>query len=71
MMAWSQALATSGEVDAARYMAARLREFKKEDAQGFFSACPGLTTPADTSAAAPFACASPVASPSWKSYLPR
>ncbi len=71
MMAWSQALASSGEVDAARYMAGRLREFKKEDAQSFFSACPGVAAPVDTSPAAAFQCAAPSNPPGWKSYLPR
>jgi Virulence factor membrane-bound polymerase, C-terminal/O-Antigen ligase len=75
MMAWSQALADSGELDAARYMAGRLREFKKEDAQSFFAACPGLTAPApapaDTNPGAAFQCAAPTSPPGWKSYLPR
>jgi O-antigen ligase len=39
MIAWSRALAQQGQVDAARHVAARLREFKKEDAAEFFAPC--------------------------------
>ena len=39
MVAWAKALAERGEVDAARTLAARLREFDKSDAEDFFDAC--------------------------------
>ena len=39
MMAWAKSLAARGEVDAARTIAARLREFDKTDAEDFFDAC--------------------------------
>jgi hypothetical protein len=40
MIAWSRSLAARGELDAARHLAARLREFHKADAEEFFQACP-------------------------------
>jgi hypothetical protein len=39
MMAWAKALAEAGEVDKARYIAARLREFHNAQANEFFSVC--------------------------------
>jgi Virulence factor membrane-bound polymerase, C-terminal/O-Antigen ligase/Protein glycosylation ligase len=39
MMAWARALAERGEVDRARYLAARLREFRNPGADEFFSDC--------------------------------
>ncbi len=39
MIAWSTALAESGQTDRARYIAARLREFRKTDAEEFFAPC--------------------------------
>jgi hypothetical protein len=43
MIAWANALAESGQVDRARYVAARLREFHKEDADEFFAPCQDAT----------------------------
>jgi hypothetical protein len=40
MVAWAKSLAERGEVDQARHIAARLREFRKVDAEDFFAACP-------------------------------
>ena len=40
MLTWAQALAERGELDPARHLAARLREFKKVDASEFFAPCP-------------------------------
>jgi hypothetical protein len=51
MMAWAVALSESGQATRARYLAARLREFNKEDAAEFFAPC------ADASLAVkPFQC---------------
>jgi O-antigen ligase len=49
MIAWAKALAASGDVDKARHLAARLREFRKPDAEAFFAPCDGA--PGDTAAA--------------------
>ena len=54
MIAWSRSLAERGQLDAARYVAARLREFRKADAETFFQACPaGATGSASAASAAP------------------
>jgi hypothetical protein len=51
MIAWSRALAERGQLDAARYVAERLREFRKADAESFFEACPaGVAAPSAPSA---------------------
>ncbi len=39
MMAWANALHDTGEVDKARYLAARLREFRNPDSADFFKYC--------------------------------
>jgi hypothetical protein len=43
MIAWANALAESGQPDRARYLAARLREFRNEDADEFFAPCGDAT----------------------------
>jgi len=69
MMAWAQSLAARGEVDAARHVAARLREFRKVDAGDFFAACAvAVSAPA---ANLPFQCGLPASAPGWQSLLPR
>jgi len=39
MMAWSQALANSGDLDRARFLTARLREFKNPQSADFLAQC--------------------------------
>ena len=39
MIAWSRALARAGELDKARHLAQRLREFRNPQADEFFDAC--------------------------------
>ncbi len=39
MIAWAQALARAGELDKARHLAQRLREFRNPQADDFFDAC--------------------------------
>ena len=39
MIAWSQALAAQGDIDRARHLAARLREFRNPGAAPFFEPC--------------------------------
>jgi len=75
MIAWSQALAVQGRLDEARHLAARLREFRKVDAEEFFAACPGATPPGTSAAAAaasaPFQCQPAARTPDWREVLPR
>ena len=40
MIAWSQALAAQGELDKARWLAARIREFRNPGADEYFEPCP-------------------------------
>ena len=77
MTAWSQALAAQGELDAARHVAARLREFGKAEAEGFFDACaseasvpPAASAPASTALPQPFQCEAPTITQSWQQFLP-
>ncbi len=80
MMAWADSLAERGQVDAARHIAERLREFRKSDAVEFFAACEpaapaALSAPASASSAVaaasapPFQCTPPSVVPGWRSFL--
>ncbi len=65
MMAWARARAAAGDEAAARHLAARLREFRKPDAAGFFAPC---ASPA--SAAKAFQCQPPPdAQPAWRDFV--
>lgn len=55
MMAWARAHAEVGDVDRARHLAARLREFRNADAKTFFEPCALHAGAPD----APFQCAPP------------
>ncbi len=57
LMAWANALNENGEVDKARYIAGRLKEFRNEQAESFFAPCNGA--PPEASADLPFQCQSP------------
>jgi len=57
MIAWAKAHAERGELDKARWIAARLREFRS-DAEGFFAPCKSVAGPA-AAASAPFQCQPP------------
>ena len=67
MMAWSRALARAGELDKARHLAQRLREFRNPQADEFFDDCD-----APSAASAPaFQCqpAQQPPLPLWRDYL--
>jgi O-antigen ligase len=84
MMAWANALAESGQLDRARYVAARLREFHKPDADEFFAPCHASPTLAEPASAAangtkapadapakptiPFQCQEPRTSLTWRDF---
>ena len=68
MMAWARTLAEAGQLDPARHIAARLREFDKTDAEAFFAPCPlAASAPAP---GLPFQCETPRQVPSWQAMLP-
>ena len=79
MVAWAKALAERGELDAARTLAARLREFDKSDAEDFFDACvdaAAVSTPTSSPTPAsapspPFQCELPAQAKHWRDFLPR
>ncbi len=57
MMAWAQSLADSGDVERARHIAARLREFGNPASAAFFAPCDAAQPAA--SSALPFQCTPP------------
>ena len=81
MMAWADSLAERGEVEAARHIAGRLREFRKGDASDFFAMCASpaaaevgaaanATNPGSAPAAAPpYQCAPPATALGWRSFV--
>lgn len=56
MMAWAKAFAAHGDLDRARHLAARLREFRNPASDEFFAPC---DHPADPAAPKPFQCEPP------------
>lgn len=64
MIAWSRALAAEGRLDEARHVAARLREFRKPEAEAFFAPCADAATAADA-----FQCQPPSRPLHWRELL--
>ena len=64
MIAWSQALAAQSEIDKARWLAARVREFRNPSADEFFEPC---TRP--ERAALAFQCQPPPRAVHWREFL--
>lgn len=56
MQAWAEALNQSGDIERARYVAQRLREFRNEQAAPFFAPCQAIPT---AGMALPFQCLAP------------
>jgi hypothetical protein len=65
MMAWARALARAGELDKARHLAQRLREFRNPQADEFFEDCDEPRADAPV----PFQCEAPARVPDWREYL--
>ncbi len=63
MMAWATALAESGQTERARYLVARLREFKKADAEEFFAPCADATV-----SPKPFQCEPEPKNLTWRDF---
>jgi hypothetical protein len=63
MIAWSQALAAEGELDKARWLAARIREFRNPGADEFFAPCQR-----PEQAAAAFQCQPPQRAVNWREF---
>lgn len=69
MTAWAKSLAERGELDAARHIAARLREFNKVDAEELFEPCP--TAAVAPAPGLPFQCELPTRAMTWQEFLPK
>ena len=63
MIAWAQALAAQGKLDKARWLAARVREFRSFDANEFFAPCRDAVL-----AARPFQCELPSHAVEWRAF---
>jgi O-antigen ligase len=68
MMAWAEDLARRGDVDRARHLAARLREFKNPLSKDWFAEC---DEPAAPGTPPPFQCAPPAQNYSWRDFARR
>jgi hypothetical protein len=64
MIAWARALAAAGQVDKARHLAQRLREFRNPAAAEFFEPCAQAS-----SEPLPFQCEAPQRVPDWREFL--
>jgi hypothetical protein len=67
MMAWARALHERGDIERARHVAARLREFHNPQAAEFFAVCERAPAPG---AARPFQCEPPTVALDWRDFLP-
>lgn len=61
LIAWAQGLAASGDLDKARYVAARLREFRSPGSETFFAPCTDVSV-----VKKPFQCEAPTQPFSWR-----
>lgn len=64
MVAWAKALNAQGDVDRARHLAARLREFRNPKSESFFAPCAQTAQPAPL----PFQCTAPEKSMDWTAF---
>jgi hypothetical protein len=65
MIAWSRALAASGDIERARFIAARLREFHNDNAAEFFAEC---DAPRAAGEAPPFQCVAPTRAMDYRDF---
>jgi O-antigen ligase len=66
MIAWSQALTAQGELDKARWLAARIREFRNPGADEYFAPCKDAAQ-----AAQAFQCQPPTREVHWREFTRR
>ena len=64
MIAWATAFAERGDLDRARYLAQRLREFMKPEADEFFAPCSEQPAPQPL----PFQCELPARAVDWREF---
>ncbi|MBN8510167.1 MAG: O-antigen ligase C-terminal domain-containing protein [Burkholderiales bacterium] len=65
MLAWARALAAAGRLDEARYLAARLREFRNPAADAFFAPCGATPRPEPL----PWQCEPPAEPVPWRNFV--
>jgi len=65
MIAWANALNEAGDVERARHLAARLREFRNEDSKAYFAPC---DEPQPSGAALPYQCTPPTKRFDWRDF---
>jgi O-antigen ligase len=63
MTAWAEALAAQGDVERARYLAARLREFRNANSKEFFAPCDDAAV-----LEKPFQCTPPTRTFTWRDF---
>jgi len=66
MTAWANALAAHDELEAARHLAERLREFRNPASRDYFAACDAA---AAGSAGLPYQCQAPQRVPDWREFF--
>jgi O-antigen ligase len=69
MMAWARAYAELGDLDRARHIADRLREFRNPASEAFFAECDDARK-ADPPRPLPFQCTPPSRALTWQDFLP-
>ncbi len=70
MMAWATAFAEVGDLDRARHLAERLREFRNPDSASFFAECDKARAEGLAPSAWPFQCTPPSRALTWQDFLP-
>jgi hypothetical protein len=65
MAAWARSLAAAGDLERARHVAARLKEFRSADAEAFFAPCDDARSDAS---ARPFQCEAPTRSLGFRDF---
>jgi O-antigen ligase len=70
MLAWTQAFAQAGDLDRARHLAQRLREFRNPASAEFLAACDKARSAGLAPAAWPFQCTPPSRALTWQDFVP-
>ncbi|MFM8768092.1 MAG: O-antigen ligase family protein, partial [Rubrivivax sp.] len=70
MMAWAKGFAEVGDLDRARHLAERLREFRNPASADFFAECDKARSEGLAPSAWPFQCTPPSRALTWQDFLP-
>jgi len=70
MMAWAKGFAEVGDLERARHLADRLREFRNPASAEFFAECDQARSEGLARTAWPFQCAPPARTLTWQDFLP-